>query len=36
MESWCGINVRNWHRPLSAYVKTFLRLGLVLRILRRT
>ena len=30
MESWCGINVRNWHRPLSAYVKTFLSLGLVL------
>jgi SAM-dependent methyltransferase len=30
MESWCGINVRNWHRPLSAYMKSFLDLGLVL------
>lgn len=30
MESWRGISVRNWHRPLSAYMKTFLRLGLVL------
>lgn len=30
MESWCGINIRNWHRPLSAYMKTFLGLGLVL------
>jgi SAM-dependent methyltransferase len=30
MESWRGISIRNWHRPLSAYMRTFLRLGLVL------
>lgn len=31
MESWRGISIRNWHRPLSAYMKTFLRQGLVLK-----
>ena len=30
-ESWRGIRVRNWHRPLSAYMQTFLGAGLELR-----
>lgn len=30
LESWCGINVLNWHRPLSAYMKAFLDRGLAL------
>ncbi len=28
---WCGIRVRNWHRPLSAYMTLLLGQGLVLR-----
>ena len=27
---WAGIRVRNWHRPLSAYMKAFIAAGLVL------
>lgn len=27
---WAGISVVNWHRPLSAYIQTFLACGLVL------
>jgi SAM-dependent methyltransferase len=30
LESWRGINILNWHRPLSAYMKSFLDRGLVL------
>jgi len=29
-ESWRGIKVRNWHRPLSDYMRAFLTQGLVL------
>jgi SAM-dependent methyltransferase len=29
--AWRGIRIRNWHRPLSAYVRAFLAEGLVLR-----
>lgn len=29
-ESWKGIRVRNWHRPLSAYMRAFLDQGLIL------
>ena len=29
-EEWAGIRVRNWHRPLSAYMQAFLTQGLVL------
>lgn len=28
---WRGINICNWHRPLSAYMKVFLEAGLLLR-----
>lgn len=28
---WAGIRIRNWHRPLSAYMAAFLDAGLVLR-----
>jgi hypothetical protein len=28
---WAGIRIRNWHRPLSAYMAGFLGAGLVLR-----
>lgn len=27
-----GVNVRNWHRPLSAYMRQFLEAGLILRV----
>lgn len=30
-EAWRGIAIRNWHRPLSAYMKAFLGHGLILR-----
>ena len=29
-ESWHGIEVKNWHRPLSAYMQAFLACGLSL------
>jgi SAM-dependent methyltransferase len=29
--SWRGINIQNWHRPLSTYMKLFLAHGLTLR-----
>lgn len=29
-DSWRGIRVQNWHRPLSAYMRTFLDQGLLL------
>ena len=29
--SWSGIRVKNWHRPLSAYMQAYLASGLVLR-----
>jgi len=28
--AWSGIRIRNWHRPLSAYVQTYLKAGLTL------
>jgi len=28
---WQGIRIRNWHRPLSAYITAYLRAGLTLR-----
>ena len=28
---WRGIRIRNWHRPLSAYMTAYLRAGLILR-----
>lgn len=28
---WAGIRVKNWHRPMSAYMKAFLSNGLILR-----
>ena len=28
---WSGIRIRNWHRPLGAYMRAYLRAGLVLR-----
>ncbi len=28
---WAGIKLRNWHRPLSAYISAYLRAGLILR-----
>jgi hypothetical protein len=28
--SWSGIRIENWHRPLSAYMKELLDLGLIL------
>jgi SAM-dependent methyltransferase len=28
---WSGIRIRNWHRPLSAYMTAYLREGLILR-----
>lgn len=28
---WSGIRIRNWHRPLSAYMSAYLRAGLTLR-----
>ena len=28
---WSGIRIRNWHRPLSAYMSAYLRAGLILR-----
>lgn len=28
---WSGIRIRNWHRPLSAYMKAYLQAGLILR-----
>jgi SAM-dependent methyltransferase len=28
---WNGLRIRNWHRPLSAYMTAYLRAGLVLR-----
>ncbi len=31
-ESWAGIKVRNWHRPLSAYMQACLANGLTLRV----
>jgi SAM-dependent methyltransferase len=29
--TWNGIRIRNWHRPLSAYMSAYLRAGLILR-----
>jgi len=29
--SWCGIEIENWHRPLSAYMDAYLGTGLILR-----
>lgn len=29
---WSGIRVHNWHRPLSAYMKAFLKNGLILEV----
>jgi SAM-dependent methyltransferase len=28
---WSGLRIRNWHRPLSAYMSAYLRAGLILR-----
>ena len=28
---WSGIRIRNWHRPLGAYMSAYLRAGLILR-----
>lgn len=28
---WAGIRLRNWHRPLSAYMSAYLKTGLILR-----
>jgi SAM-dependent methyltransferase len=28
---WIGVKIRNWHRPLSAYMKAYLETGLILR-----
>jgi hypothetical protein len=27
---WCGVRIRNWHRPLSAYMQAYLGAGLTL------
>lgn len=29
--AWAGIRVKNWHRPMSSYMKAFLSNGLILR-----